>query len=69
LDSFNGSLHQNIHTADHFSSFDRAALSELDRDLVGTPTASGAWQTPRRLKQAHGPERTEEKSLSTRRIE
>ncbi|MCK7527067.1 MAG: hypothetical protein MZV64_60395 [Ignavibacteriales bacterium] len=41
-------------TAIHLAGFDRSAVPDLDCDLVGTPNASGAWPTPRRLRQAHG---------------
>src|SRR3989304_3255599 len=47
-------LHKKYRTANHLASFDRTSLFKLDCNLVGTPYASAAWPTPRKLKQAHG---------------
>ena len=48
-----GDIHRNLYkdisAADHFASFDRTALSELDRDLVDASSTSATRPTPRRL--------------------
>jgi len=55
---FDRNLYQDIFAADHFTSFDRTSLSELDRDLVGTSSASAIWPTARRLRRVQGMKRT-----------
>ena len=51
---------QGITAADDVIGFNRPPLPGLDGDLVGTPPASGTDSTARRLRPAHGPERTKE---------